>query len=335
MTFVTTHRLRTTKALCYNYPVPIFLGIDGGGTKTTCAVGDATGVLAMGEAAGSNIIRSGEAHARASLHEAIRNACAAAGVNASGIDCACIGAAGAARPEVCTLVQRIAAEVLSCPVRVVGDMVIALNAAFGSGPGTITIAGTGSIAYGRDVEGRTARAGGRGFAISDEGSGHWIGRTAVARALRVHDAGKDSRLLSAILRDWPATSEEALVQHANATPPPDFARLFPTVLAVADTGEPTAREILSDAGYELAQLAKLVLERLFSTPETAIPVAMVGGVFRQSALVRQFFYNEVRAAFPQVRVNPTVVEPVLGALDLARTAAQANGLISGEAAHMP
>jgi len=289
----------------------------------------------MGEAAGSNIIRSGEAHARASLHEAIRNACSAANVHPSAIDSACIGAAGAARPEACALVQRIAAQVLSCRVQVVGDMIIALNAAFGRGPGVITIAGTGSIAYGRDAEGRTARAGGRGFAISDECSGHWIGRTAVARALRSHDGGKDSRLLSAILRDWPATSEEELVQYANATQPPDFARLFPTVLAIADAGEPTAREVLSDAGFELAQLARLILERLFPTPETAIAVAMVGGVFRQSALVRQVFYNEVRAAFPQVCVNPTVVEPVLGALELARSIAHTTSPNAGEAALLP
>ena len=60
---------------------------------------------------------------------------------------------------------------------------IALEAAFGSGPGVIVIAGTGSIAYGRNREGQTARAGGWGFAISDEGSGHWIGRTAVAAAI--------------------------------------------------------------------------------------------------------------------------------------------------------
>jgi N-acetylglucosamine kinase-like BadF-type ATPase len=311
--------------------VPIFLGIDGGGTKTTCAVGDATRVLAIGEAAGSNIIRSGEAQARASLHEAIGNACSAAGVKLSAIDGACIGAAGSARPDVCDLVQQITGEILSCPIRVVGDMVIALNAAFGAGLGVITIAGTGSIAYGRNAEGATARAGGRGFAISDEGSGHWVGRSSVARALRDYDAGKDSRLLSAILRDWPAASAEELVRGANAVPPPDFARLFPTVLGAADAGETTAREVLAGAGAELAQLAKLVLERLFPHAQSGVPVAMVGGVFRQSALVRQVFYNEVRAACPQVCVSPTVVEPVVGALELARNAAETTGLNSGEA----
>ncbi len=74
-------------------------------------------------------------------------------------------------------------KIKTSEIKVVGDNVIALEAAFGSGPGVIVIAGTGSIAYGRNRDGQTARAGGWGFAISDEGSGHWIGRAAVAAAL--------------------------------------------------------------------------------------------------------------------------------------------------------
>ena len=100
----------------------------------------------------------------------------------------CVGLAGAARPEISELVRGMVSETLSgeikpAEIKIVGDMVIALEAAFGSGPGVIVIAGTGSIAYGRNSKGQTARAGGWGFAISDEGSGHWIGRTAVAAAL--------------------------------------------------------------------------------------------------------------------------------------------------------
>ena len=76
---------------------------------------------------------------------------------------------------------------------------IALEAAFGSGPGVIVIAGTGSIAYGRNREGQTARAGGWGFAISDEGSGHWIGRTAVAAAIGAWD--EDPEQNAALDRD--------------------------------------------------------------------------------------------------------------------------------------
>src|SRR5579863_7431190 len=182
-----------------NNRVPYFIGIDGGGTKTFCAVGDESQTLATATAGPSNVLRVGEAQARESLHQAVRQACAAAGITLAQVSRTCIGAAGAVRPEIAEIVRRALAELLPSPVQasntqtssvqpsninVVGDMQIALEAAFESGPGVIVIAGTGSIAYGRDAHGNTARAGGWGFTISDEGSAHWIGRAAAAALVR-------------------------------------------------------------------------------------------------------------------------------------------------------
>ena len=164
-----------------------YLGIDGGGSKTTCAVGDETSLLAMAVAGPSNITRVGEVRARESLHQAIRQACAEAKIDPRQLSRACVGAAGAGRKEIASVVRKIVAEVIPGAVEVVGDMQIALQAALGTGPGVIVIAGTGSIAYGRDAQGKTARAGGWGFAISDEGSAHWIGRAAVGSVLRAVD----------------------------------------------------------------------------------------------------------------------------------------------------
>jgi len=297
--------------------VPIFLGIDGGGTKTTCAIGDGTRVLAVSESAGSNIVRSGIEQARASIHEAVRSACHAAEVQPATVRCACIGVAGAGRPDVSSQIRKILSEILTCASSVEGDMVIALAAAFGSGPGIVTIAGTGSIAYGRDANGLTARAGGWGYAVSDEGSGQWVGRRALSRALRALDEGESSVLLNSILRAWPAASLEELITLANSAHA-DFSKLFPVVLASADGGDDSARAVLSQAGAELAGLASSVMQRLFTVSETIPAVAMAGGVFRRSAVVRQAFYNQLRSEFPAIGVNSTVVEPVLGALELAK-----------------
>ena len=120
---------------------------------------------------------------------------------------------------------------------------IALQAAFGDGPGVIVIAGTGSIAYGRNREGQTARAGGWGFAISDEGSGHWIGRTAVAAAIGAWDEDPelDVPLIEMLMKSWNLQTIEQLVPAANSAPPPDFAALFPAVLSLADSGDRIAR----------------------------------------------------------------------------------------------
>jgi len=197
--------------------------------------------------------------------------------------------------------------------------VIALEAAFGDGPGVVVIAGTGSIAYGRSREGQIARAGGWGFAVSDEGSGHWIGRTALASSLRAWDENQaeHSPLLDGLMRSWKIETREKLVMAANATPPPDFAALFPSVLAAADSGDPIARGVLTEAGTQLADLAGIVMRRLF--PDSgSVPVAMSGGVFRSSALVRQVFYNSLHAECPDAVLNPGVIEPVRGALEIAR-----------------
>ena len=77
----------------------IYLGIDGGGSKTSCLIGDETSVLGTGTGGASNVVRVGEAQARESLASAIRQACTVANLNPSQIGSVCVGLAGAARPR--------------------------------------------------------------------------------------------------------------------------------------------------------------------------------------------------------------------------------------------
>jgi glucosamine kinase len=309
--------------------VPYYLGVDGGGTKTTCAVGDDSHLIATATAGPSNIVRVGEAQARESLQQSVRQACAAAGITPEQVSYTCVGGSGAARPELAAIVRDSLAEILATPIEVVGDMQIALDAAFDTGLGVLVIAGTGSIAYGRDEQGRTARAGGWGFAIGDEGSAHWIGRAAVSAVLRASDPRdgssasdslRESSLSAALLKTWGVTSLIDLARAANSIPPPDFAALFPPVAASQDE---LATQVLTSAGRELANVAAVVIRHLFAKGHAAsVPVAMTGGVFRHAALVRQVFYNELRTLDPRAEVNPQVVEPVEGALRMARRAAK-------------
>lgn len=305
-----------------------YLGIDGGGSKTTCAVADESAVLATVTAGPSNITRVGEARARESLHQAIREACAAAKIDPRQVQRACIGAAGAGRAEIATAVLNVVREIISGEIDVVGDMQIAMTAACGDGPGVIVVAGTGSIAYGRNAQGRTARAGGWGFAISDEGSAHWIGRVAVSSLLRAidqadsetHDAAAEAApLFGKLIAAWNLHTLDEFVRAANAGP--DFAALLPAILAAADARDSLAQRVLSEAGGELAQLAGTVVRRLFADDGaglTEIPLAMVGGVFRHSVLVRNIFQDEVLNLDSRLKVIHEIVEPVIGALRMAR-----------------
>ena len=306
--------------------MPYYLGIDGGGTKTRCVLADETTVLAKSMTGGSNIVRLGEKQAREALHTAVRQVCGTANVSPDHIRAICIGAAGAARPEIAAQIRSILAELIpdTAPTRiaVVGDTEIALEAAFGAGPGVIAIAGTGSIVYGRDAAGHTARAGGWGFAVSDEGSGHWIGRRAISAILSAHDEGVETALTAMVLRAWKLNTLDELVQQANSTPPPDFPRLFPIVLRAVDEADSIARNLLADAGARLAELAAIVIRRLAPHPPHAalalLPVAMTGSVFRQSPDVRQVFYNALQTSFPGLDVRQDLVVPVEGALARAR-----------------
>ena len=294
-----------------------FLGIDGGGSKTSCVVGDENSVLGSSVAGGSNIVRGGEDSARQALHEAIRQACVAASTNPSQIKRTCAGLAGAARPEVRETAHRLIAEIITGEIEVIGDMEIALEAAFGDGPGVMVTAGTGSIAYGRNAEGKTARAGGWGFAISDEGSGYWIGKTAVATAVREGEQTQDTCLLKAIAKSWGVSSHHQVVVTANGIPAPDFAALFPVVLKAAEKQNKQAREVLTQAAKELVALAEDVINQVFSDAKS-VPVAMSGGVFAHSSQVREVFYNRLSKEYPNVRLIEDVIEPVQGALHRAR-----------------
>jgi len=313
--------------------VAIYLGIDGGGTKTSCVVADEGSILGTATSGGSNITRHGDARVREALHAAVHDACAAAKIDPARVESACAGLSGAGRPEVRQAVTRMLQEVLRGKIEVVSDLDTAVAAAFGDGPGVIVNAGTGSFAYGRDAKGTTARAGGWGLAISDEGSGQWIGRAAVSAVLGAKDAGEDPALLQQILALWKLTTLDELVRHANASPPPDFSSLVPLILDAAENPHPSgastehplqedavARNVLDRAGNELAALARNVIRRLFGA--SSVRVAMAGGVFRQSEIVRQIFYNGVIGEFPQATVQAEFVDAINGALALARKAAR-------------
>jgi glucosamine kinase len=318
--------------------VAYYIGIDGGGSKTTCAVGTESSLLATVTAGPSNIIRVGEARARESLQTAIRDACTAAKIDLGQVQRVCVGAAGAGQEEIVGKLCEIVAESVFAQIEVVGDMQIAMEAAFGAAPGVIVIAGTGSIAYGRNEKGRTARAGGWGFAISDEGSAHWIGRGVASKLVRAIDEtvinetrsdGRDAKaaanglpLFRKVKEAWKIRSLDEFVRKANSNP--DFAVLFPATLSAADAGDPLAQRVLLQAGQELGRPAGIVVGRLFPREKrvvTAVPLAMIGGVFRHSSLVRQAFCEEIRNIEMNAAVNPQVIDPVVGALAMARRGA--------------
>jgi len=303
-----------------------FLGIDGGGSKTACAVGDEREILGRGAAGTAKLSRVSPEDARATLRAAIEQACAAAGIKPSLLDRTCYGLSGGGNPQTAEAGRNLVRSLVGGVVEVVADMHIALEAAFPGDAGMVVIAGTGSIAYGRNDRGETARAGGWGPRVSDEGSGEWIGRAAVALALRAHDAGEATSFLPAIMNTWHLATYDDVVRYIASDPPPDFAALFPHVAEHAAGGDDLARGILLRAAAELAEISHIVLRRLWPQTQASAEVAMTGGVFHHSALIRDSFTDVIRARRPHLRVSLCEREPVEGALAVARRKARPSSI---------
>jgi glucosamine kinase len=296
--------------------MPFFLGIDGGGTKTRCVIGDEKSELSVATSSSSKVQRVGEACARDALAGAVHEACVHAGISPRQIVRSCAGITGAARPEIVGVMRDLMTSIVDGQVEIVGDIEIAFEDGFGSGPGLMLIAGTGSIAFGRNKKGESARAAGWGYPISDEGSGQWIGAEAVREALHARDRCQPAGLLNDLIEKLGASSFEDFIVRLNANPPVDFATLFPTVLAASGQGDSVASEILTRAGRELSIIAGIVIERLFH--EQSVSVATHGGVLASSTLVRKCFAQELRARHRRVELLDREIDPARGALERAR-----------------
>jgi N-acetylglucosamine kinase-like BadF-type ATPase len=133
----------------------------------------------------------------------------------------------------------------------------------------------------------------------------------------MHEAALRAALFGKCKAAWNLHTLDEFVRAANSTP--DFAALFPAVSAAADAGDPLAERVFSQAGRELAQLSGIIVQRLFADSGlSTIPLAMIGGVFRHAPLVRNVFREEVCRLDSRVAVDPQMVQPVAGALQMAR-----------------
>jgi glucosamine kinase len=297
--------------------VVAFLGIDAGGTHTECAVADERRILARASAGTAKIHKVGRPNAEQNLTAAVKQALQQAAVSSSDITSTCVGIAGASDPVVRDWVQQTLSKLARGSISILGDNEIAHHAAFRGGAGVLVVSGTGSIAYGRTADGKTARAGGWGPIISDEGSGTWIGRGAVQHTMRAYDETRQTLLTAKILRAWNLSNHDDLVREGNRNPGPDFSTLFPLVVEAAVEGDAVAEEILTSAGVELARLAAMVAGKLWP-PKTSVAVCGIGGVITHSEIVRGSFRKSLAELRPGAAYDDRRIDPIEGAVAMAR-----------------
>ena len=300
----------------------LFLALDVGGTKTDYLLADETRILARARTGSIKRMRTDAATAATFLDAGLAELATRTGLRMSDVQRTCVGTAGNTVPLVTDWLDAELKARISGDLLLMGDVDIALDAAFPGQPGVLVLAGTGSNVAGRGANGELMTAGGWGPALADQGSGQRIGQQALRAATLAYDARRPTKLLGRILQFWHLRSFEHLVEHANALPTPDASHLVQTVVQCADEGDSLAQAVLQQQGEELGEVVLLLLHRLgaqaVNTP--FLPsIAFAGSIMESVSAVRTAVMATIRREFTAAGELPGVVDPPLGALWRART----------------
>ncbi len=300
----------------------VVLGIDGGGTRTRATIVDGDRVLAFAESGSIKRLRVGAEAAEENLRAVLKDVYAQAGVN--GVGAASCGVASATMPGITEWITAVFNDFRVVRSEVVGDHIIALDAAFRGGPGILQIAGTGTNTIGRAPDGGFESAGGWSSRLGDEGSGYWIGLHSIRRALNAHDRDEPTQILNTVGEIWGTPTMDELINVGDGTPPPDFAALAPAINELAEAGDPVALGVLGQAAADLAVNVLLVRSKLRRKHGIGgeVPVAWTGSVIGKMPMVRKAFFTGLLAAAPAMPVEITETVALNGAVWRAQRIAE-------------
>jgi len=308
------------------------LGIEGGGTKTICAVSTLDGeVIGIGRSGTTNPNLASETEVKAELQKAI---CEAIGNHRElSIEFICAGMAGTGTDENQILINKLIRQILdlsslrsllssrfnpSRNIYVCPDTVITLIAGAGVRHGIVAISGTGSIVYGETINGQRVRVGGWGNLL-DEGSGYEIGRLALQAVMKSYDGRSNPTLLTQIVLDTCGLdSPDKLTYyiHRKDLSPSSIADLSRAVNRAAIEGDIAARNILEKVSDELYDSISVAAKRLdFKNNDATLVLS--GGVLTNIEMVRDRIASKVRANISAIKTMELCREPVKGAIQIA------------------
>jgi glucosamine kinase len=298
----------------------IVIGIDGGGSKTHAIVADEQGKTIAETVGPGSAVRPGQAEASANvIADVVRDALASCEMTHVTPRVLAIGVAGAGREaERQQLWQALVARDLASELVIHSDFSIALDDAFGDGPGVLLISGTGSVAFGRSPAGATSRCGGWGPVCGDEGSGAWLGRKALSVVTSASDGREpETALTGAILTAAQVNETADLIAWAAEATPSRLAALAPVVLSVADSGDLRANAVVTLAVEELVMHVRTLARQLFGDERASLPVALSGGMLVRGSTLRKRLEHRLKSAVPGASIHS---DPVIAARGAVRAA---------------
>jgi Predicted N-acetylglucosamine kinase len=298
------------------------VGIDGGGSKTHCIIGDCKGnILAEGASTGSNYQTVGTEAARSAINSAIVNAMDVLGITCNDIDYFVFGLAGADTENDYKVLNNVCKGICGHErFRVLNDTWIGLRAGTPENWGIVTICGTGGACSGRNREGREVTLRNLTYEAGNRGGGSEIVQKALHHAYRSEEkTGRKTRLEYEIPRLMDRNSMDDLLDMVIERIPDTriIAELPVLVCRLANEGDIVCQDILIDTGHALGEIAGGVTKRLGMENE-AFNVALVGGVFKtNNPLLVDEYTTTLHRTAPYARIGVVCNKPVIGAYYLA------------------
>lgn len=299
----------------------LFLGVDGGGTKTHIAIIDHSGHLVCeGFAGASNPLRVGVETAVTNIFSAVVQALDSVERGRGDIVSAVVGLAGVRRADLKQIIrERVIGRLGIKKVQVFTDAEIALRGLGEKKAGLIIIAGTGSVCIGQNDEGEIFSAGGWGPLAGDEGGGAGIAINALHRIAKASDGRGEPTLLSDMAVDYFRAGKIENLSVAIYAPQVDNARIAGFAKFVAEAAveqDKVAMEILRDAGAELGIAAAAVITNL-KLQRSKVPIGRVGSVFKSGELITVPLLEKVHAVAPKAFLLDKIIVPAHAAARMA------------------
>jgi N-acetylglucosamine kinase-like BadF-type ATPase len=305
------------------------LGVDGGQSSTTALIGDETGrILGRGRGGPCNHVTTAEGRAKFlnAIGDCLRQACREARIDSATVQFAavCLGLSGGGEDKEAYARELIRSELY----KITHDAEIALTGATAGEPGIIMIAGTGSMAFGRNAQGEKARAGGWGYVFGDEGGAFDLTRRALRASLQSEEGWGEQTALHRLLLDatGAASANHLLHQFYGRLDRTYIATLASLVTQAAESGDSVAGAILHEAAAKLTWYVIGVYKQLFANTEP-VPVAPIGGVFKNDFFRTEFsrsVWESIACKVIQPRFSPAA-GALLEALRLDRNQSPLSG----------
>jgi len=298
------------------------IGIDGGGTKTDCAIADLSGKI-IRETSGkpSNFLVVGVEEAIENIFALIEENLFALEGDFADVKQIVIGVAGAGREEDAALLEKGFKDYADQEgihfkgVKVLSDAHIALEGAFPGSAGCILIAGTGSILFGKDEKGVIHRVGGFGRLIGDEGSGYSIGRKALNAVSKASDGRGEETMIAELLDAKMNHNTSKNIINKVYNEKLDVASVAKIVIEAAEEGDPIAEDILDEEADELVLHIKSLLDKIHTDK---LNVAFSGSLLDNNNFYSALLRQKIKSTLHRVEVVKPAAPPVSGAILLAK-----------------